>query len=184
MNSKSHTATDKLGDTSTSLIANRTVLLFVSSTFSDLQAERDELVANVFPRIRSYCRDRSVVFTEVDLRWGITRQQANDKEILSRCFHEIERCEPFFIGIIGDRYGWVPDHEKDILDPFRKQHAWLNSLNNTSVTEMESFMVYSTETQVPTSHCSTPSTSLALPLVKLKLRATMNHSMKSRSWKL
>lgn len=137
MNSKSHTATDKLGDTSTSLIANRTVLLFVSSTFSDLQAERDELVANVFPRIRSYCRDRSVVFTEVDLRWGITRQQANDKEILSRCFHEIERCEPFFIGIIGDRYGWVPDHEKDILDPFRKQHAWLNSLNNTSVTEME-----------------------------------------------
>ena len=44
---------------------------------------------------------------EVDLRWGITDEQKG--EVLPICLAEIERCRPYFIGLLGERYGWVPD---------------------------------------------------------------------------
>jgi nephrocystin-3 len=52
-------------------MATQEFRLFVSSTFRDLQAERDELIKKVFPRIRKECHRRGVEFTEIDLRWGI-----------------------------------------------------------------------------------------------------------------
>ena len=48
----------------------RTIRVFVSSTFRDMAAERDVLVKRVFPEIRSMCEERGVAFSEVDLRWG------------------------------------------------------------------------------------------------------------------
>lgn len=115
----------------------RRILLFVSSTFRDLQDERDELCMRVFPRIRTFCRERSVTFTEIDLRWGITADQAESQQILSRCFHEIERSQPFFLGIIGERYGWVPSIGEEIPEAFVETHPWLRDHAGRSVTELE-----------------------------------------------
>jgi hypothetical protein len=28
--------------------------------------------------------------------------------VLPTCLAEIDRCRPYFIGILGERYGWVP----------------------------------------------------------------------------
>ena len=50
----------------------RQIRVFVSSTFRDMQAEREELVKRVFPQLRKLCEARGVVWGEVDLRWGIT----------------------------------------------------------------------------------------------------------------
>jgi hypothetical protein len=36
-------------------ILRRTIRLFVSSTFSDMKAERDVLHADVFPKLRQLC---------------------------------------------------------------------------------------------------------------------------------
>lgn len=80
-------------------------------------AERDELITKVFPELRNRCRDRFVEIVEVDLRWGITPDQAARGEVLPICLEEINRCRPgedagtrpFFIGLLGERYGWVPD---------------------------------------------------------------------------
>lgn len=88
--------------------ANRQIRLFVSSTFRDMQRERDVLMKLVFPRLRRLCEDRGVTFTEVDLRWGITEEQAHRREVLPIIFDEVERCRPFFVGLLGERYGWVP----------------------------------------------------------------------------
>jgi hypothetical protein len=79
----------------------RTIRVFVSSTFRDMQAERDVLMKFVFPKIRRLCAERGVTFTEVDLRWGITQEQAERGEVLPICLAEIERCRPYFIGIDG-----------------------------------------------------------------------------------
>src|SRR4051812_42798655 len=54
----------------------RVVRVFVSSTFRDMFAEREELVKQVFPRLRKLCEERDVSWGEVDLRWGITEEQA------------------------------------------------------------------------------------------------------------
>ena len=85
------------------------VRVFVSSTFKDMHAEREELIKRIFPQLRKLCEQRGVTWTEVDLRWGITDEQKAEGKVLPICLEEIKRCRPFFIGLLGERYGWVPE---------------------------------------------------------------------------
>jgi len=113
---------------------NRNIRVFISSTFQDMQAERDVLVKKIFPQLRKLCIERGVGFTEVDLRWGVTRDQAERGEVLPICLDEITKCRPYFIGLLGERYGWVPDF---IPDELIKEQPWLEEHRDRSVTEME-----------------------------------------------
>ena len=47
---------------------SRTFRVFVSSTFSDLKAERNALQERVFPRLRELCAAHGARFQAVDLR--------------------------------------------------------------------------------------------------------------------
>ena len=113
---------------------NRQIRVFISSTFRDMQAERDELTFYVFPELRRRCRERYVEFDSVDLRWGITEEQSMQGEVLPICLAMIERCHPYFLCLLGDRYGWVPNHIDDTLIA---KHSWLRSNMGKSVTELE-----------------------------------------------
>jgi tetratricopeptide (TPR) repeat protein len=99
-----------------------------------MQAERDELVKHVFPQLRKLCEQRGVTWGEVDLRWGITTQQSERGETLPICLAEIERSRPYFIGLLGERYGWVPD---EIPSELIEQEPWLAEQRERSVTELE-----------------------------------------------
>lgn len=88
-----------------------TIRLFVSSTFKDMGEERDLLNRIVFPYLREFCKKRGIGFVGVDLRWGITAEDAESKKTLRICLDEIDRCRPYFAGILGNRYGWVPPEE-------------------------------------------------------------------------
>ena len=112
----------------------KTVRIFIESTFRDMQAERDHLVRFVFPRLREELPKRRIHFVEVDLRWGITTEQAAEGEVLPLCLGEIHRCRPYFIGLLGERYGWVPESiPADLLE----SQAWLKRHLQHSVTELE-----------------------------------------------
>ncbi|HEU4888099.1 MAG TPA: DUF4062 domain-containing protein, partial [Thermoanaerobaculia bacterium] len=87
------------------------IRVFVSSTFRDMHNEREELARRVFPRLRRLCAERGVSFGDVDLRWGVTEAQAERGEVAPICFAEIDRCRPYFLGILGGRYGTVPPRE-------------------------------------------------------------------------
>lgn len=87
----------------------KTVRIFISSTFKDMHSERDYLVNVIFPRLREFCHNKGLELLDVDLRWGITEQEAKEDKVLEICLDEIEKCKPFFIGLLGERYGWVPD---------------------------------------------------------------------------
>ena len=52
------------------------VRLFISSTFNDMHAERDYLVTEVFPELREWCEARRIRLTDIDLRWGVTSDDA------------------------------------------------------------------------------------------------------------
>ncbi len=119
---------------STTAGEQRVIRVFVSSTFRDMQAERDELVKRVFPQLRKLCEERGAAWSEVDLRWGITEKQSQRGEVLPICLAEIERCRPYFIGLLGERYGWVPD---EIPAELIEQEPWLKAHLNQSVTELE-----------------------------------------------
>ncbi len=114
--------------------SERAIRVFVSSTFRDMQAEREELVKRVFPQVRRLCEERGVGWSEVDLRWGVTDEQKAEGAVLPICLAEIDRSRPFFLGLLGQRYGWVPEEMPENLV---EQLPWLGSLSGTSVTEME-----------------------------------------------
>ena len=73
-----------------------------------MQAERDHLVRFVFPEMEQLCADRGVEFVAVDLRWGVTREEAESGQLVDVCLNEIENCRPFFVCMLGERYGWLP----------------------------------------------------------------------------
>lgn len=112
----------------------RSIRVFLSSTFLDMQEERDVLMKFVFPKLRKMCEERGVSFSGVDLRWGITEEQSRRGEALPICLAEIEHCRPFFIGLLGERYGWVPD---EVPQTLVSQHPWLEEHRHKSVTELE-----------------------------------------------
>ena len=49
---------------------NRRILIFVSSTFRDMQGERDELITLTWAELRQIRRERQVELVELDLRRG------------------------------------------------------------------------------------------------------------------
>ncbi len=112
--------------------SQRVIPVFVSSTFRDMQAERDELVKRTFPQLRKLCEERGVTWSEVNLRRGITEEQSRRGEVLPICLAEIGRCRPYFIGLLGERYGWIPD---EIPQELIEQEAWLKQHLHHSVTE-------------------------------------------------
>ncbi|HUV04754.1 MAG TPA: tetratricopeptide repeat protein [Armatimonadota bacterium] len=112
----------------------REIRVFISSTFRDMHAEREELVKRVFPQLRKLCEQRGVVWGEVDLRWGVTDEQKAEGKVLPICLAEIQRCRPYFIGLLGERYGWVPEE----IDPdLEEREKWLKEHHERSVTELE-----------------------------------------------
>jgi len=95
----------------------RTYSIFISSTFADMQAERDHLKNIVLPKIKEELRKKRIKLEIVDLRWGLDTtsiEQEDEREVtvLKVCLDEIKRCKPFFICLMGDRYGWIPPEKR------------------------------------------------------------------------
>ena len=70
------------------------------------------------------------------LELGSTEEQANEGQVLPLCLAEIERSRPYFVGLLGQRYGWVPG---TIRPEVIEREAWLSEHleGRTSVTELE-----------------------------------------------
>ncbi|MCC7437830.1 MAG: DUF4062 domain-containing protein, partial [Armatimonadetes bacterium] len=114
--------------------------VFISSTFRDLQEEREHLIKKIFPELRTLCRERGILFTEVDLRWGLTDEQLALGQVIRACLDEVDKCRPYFIGITGDRYGFIPTYLDIQKDPgLLEQYPWIEdaALSEMSITEME-----------------------------------------------
>lgn len=121
------------------LIENRQVRIFLSSTFSDMQEERSELV-KTFNKLKIEANRRNVAFSVLDLRWGITDEEARSGKVLSVCLNEIEHSHPFFIGLLGTRYGYAPKHTELEKNPdLLERYPWLGQdiADELSITEME-----------------------------------------------
>lgn len=122
-------------------IQTKHIRVFISSTFKDMQDERDIIVKKVFPRLRVEAEKRGINFSYVDLRWGI-RPNASSKEILDICLYEIENCHPYFIGLIGSKYGSIVPRlsKRDQLTLGRNHKGFCNLWNinrRISYTEVE-----------------------------------------------
>ena len=89
--------------------------IFISSTFKDMDFERDIIKFRVIPALNIKYRPRHVALQAIDLRLGVNTAKMSEEEsarkVLTVCADNIDSARPFFIGLIGARYGWVPPFE-------------------------------------------------------------------------
>lgn len=117
------------------MFRNRFIRIFVSSTFEDMEIERNILQRIVFPKLTRYCNSRGWEFEDIDLRWGINDEASLDQRTMQICLEELRECQktsprPNFLILQGDRYGWIPlpeiltkeqgDHIRDAARPEEK----------------------------------------------------------------
>lgn len=99
-----------------------------------MEHERSYFNEVLAPKLGRICSDRGVSFFNVDLRWGITEEDQVGGQVLPICLGEIDKCRPYFIGIIGNRYGSVmekvPEHAAETI-------PWLEGKEGISITELE-----------------------------------------------
>ena len=113
----------------------REVRVFLSSTFVDMQQERDALLKFAFPQLRKFCEERGLHFVEVDLRWGITSEESSSGDVVKICLEEIEKCN-YFVNMLGWRYGWIP---QSFPQQLKQKYKWLSQIpeGHYSITHLE-----------------------------------------------
>lgn len=103
---------------------NKTFRLFISSTFNDLQEERNILQEEVFPEIKTFCKSYGYNFEPIDLRWGVSNEAGLDHKAMEICIKEVEKVfnypRPNFLIMLGNRYGWIPS-PAEIEDKYYEQ---------------------------------------------------------------
>lgn len=119
----------------------KTISIFVSSTFRDMDLERDCLNLYIVPKLNEHFNPKGYTVQLIDLRWGITTEDSQDEKskeqaILDSCLNVIDNCRPFFIGFIGNRYGWIPPAEIQ-KSSIHKIDANEFGEGNLSVTQIE-----------------------------------------------
>lgn len=123
----------------------KSINIFISSTFNDMQSERDFIRKHIVPKLKDQLAEHHISVQVTDLRWGVDTQSVDEKEreakVLHVCLDAIQNSKPYFIALLGERYGWVPSTER--IDNIRRtltqeQQIALGDISQSmSVTEME-----------------------------------------------
>ena len=118
----------------------KNLFCFISSTFEDMQQERDNLKKIIIPTINEKIIRAGYNLECIDLRWGIDTSNMSvsesSKKVLTACFNEIKKSKPYLIVFIGEKYGWIPN-AKDISEALYSYGLDSKKFNNKSVTQME-----------------------------------------------
>jgi tetratricopeptide (TPR) repeat protein len=114
--------------------------VFITSTFQDMQAERDYLRTHVFPSLEEWLLKTRRHLEWIDLRVGVASATAKAEEerelhVLKVCLAEVKRSRPFLIALIGDRYGWVPPKER--IAAAAAEAGFAAEIADRSVTDLE-----------------------------------------------
>ncbi len=118
--------------------------IFISSTFKDMHAERDYLNTFLLAKLNEEFSAYKVDFKLIDLRWGVDTIDINENEreaqVLKVCLDSVANNRPFFIALLGDRYGWIPPANRwlNVYNSLNeKDKSLLNIEDEKSVTELE-----------------------------------------------
>lgn len=98
--------------------------IFISSTFIDMQLERDILAKRVLPLVKEFALRYYINIEFVDLRFGIDIGNKNllDK-VINTCSDEIIRCKPLFISFLGNRFGTEIENTTESITSFEIHKA-------------------------------------------------------------
>eukprot|EP00026_Physarum_polycephalum_P000890 Phypoly_transcript_00891.p1 GENE.Phypoly_transcript_00891~~Phypoly_transcript_00891.p1 ORF type:complete len:1193 (+),score=210.89 Phypoly_transcript_00891:164-3742(+) len=123
----------------------RMVRVFLSSTFLDMHEEREVIMRLAMVELERFCYERGVSLTYIDMRWGITDEMGDNAQTILRCLQEVDNSRPYFVAMMGERYGWHQEFDKKD-EPLTKnfenaeaypEYAWIKNYRTSSVTELE-----------------------------------------------
>ncbi|XP_014255655.1 NACHT and WD repeat domain-containing protein 2 isoform X2 [Cimex lectularius] len=95
-------------------VSSKIVRIFTSSTFTDTTMERNTLMAQCYPKLKDFCREKhGLEFQVVDMRWGVRDEATDDHMTTELCMREIANCQrlsmgPNFVVFLGQKYGYRP----------------------------------------------------------------------------
>jgi hypothetical protein len=89
------------------------LLVFVSSTFTDTQRERDFLMDELQFELRREAEAHGIQVIFVDMRWGVRDENSCDHKTWVECADMLHWCKEESLGIAflslqGDKYGYTP----------------------------------------------------------------------------
>ena len=117
-------------------VGGRGLRVFLSSTFRDMQGEREILLKKYIPALRQLLSERGVYLTVVDLRWGVTIGQSVAGETVNICMSEVAVSQ-YFVSFLGHRGGWRPN-KADLAEHTFSNFKFLKSyIPGHSVTDCE-----------------------------------------------
>ena len=85
------------------------VRVFVCGDFDDMYPERQYLQKSVWPVINRWLLPYRMQFVPVDMRFGVSKRECFHKHVVKLHLDLIDLCFPFFVCLLGERYGWIPD---------------------------------------------------------------------------
>jgi hypothetical protein len=114
--------------------------VFVSSTFKDMQAERDYLRQVVFPRLEEDLRKGRIILEPIDLRQGVEtadldNEASREQLVLKVVLEEVKRSHPILIVLLRDRYGWLPPEDR--IAAAAQEAGFNTDIRDKSVTALE-----------------------------------------------
>ena len=124
----------------------KNIKVFLSSTFRDMDAERDIIMNDVYPAVARQLAPHGIHIDFIDLRWGVSTRSVSEAErenhVLRECIDSIQSARPFFVGLLGNRYGWVPSQDSwdtivGGMTDSEKQFINSDTAQARSVTELE-----------------------------------------------
>ncbi len=117
----------------------RSVPLFIASTFRDFDQERDALKREVAAYLNQQLQHYDACVAPVDLRWGVAHDEVDEnrrsRQAMQVCLERIRVPGTVFVGLIGDRLGWVPP--RDLADAFLHDWGLPPEWNSRSITGLE-----------------------------------------------
>ena len=127
----------------------RDIKVFISSTFNDLESERNKIML-AFREAERYAIENYVNIKTIDFRWGLP----DGAHVMKSCLESINISKPYFLCILGDNYGSQPEWED-----YEKEKGYLSEYNqfieenvfksnpedNLSYTAMEVYFALSQE---------------------------------------
>ncbi|KAJ8304435.1 hypothetical protein KUTeg_018018 [Tegillarca granosa] len=87
--------------------------------------ERNILMEQAYPKIKSYCQDKGYEFQVVDMRWGVRDEATDDHMTTELCLRELKKCKevstgPYFVSLLSHKYGYRPLPREIDADEFEK----------------------------------------------------------------
>eukprot|EP00912_Choanoflagellata_sp_UC4_P001891 UC4_evm11s1211 len=112
--------------------------VYVSSTSTEMAAERSHLANHTFPLLNDTLESRRIRLLMVDMRLG-EEVEKQDKRYPSICLEEIKNCH-FFIGLAGQEYGWTPGKRRvDYCLPDTNEYSFLDDFEGRSLNHLECY---------------------------------------------